>query len=523
VETELGDTSLSKDIQSNTIALDDLSQSNSARGPSLVPITERSPAPLVGGSPALQACPANPNDLVSNVVLSTGGVASTGASQNTVEVSLALPLSLAKQNPDVIVIGNNLRIPTSHFKVTLQTGSTAKTLTLSAPVSTLSGSGRKTLLINIVESLPESAKTITVTLSDLAFECPNSTSPTLIAAASQSGNVTPNATLQASDIDILNKANKDAAAKRSSDKNYRLGFSAAKGDDGKAQGAADIAINKTLFGGSRSGTIFDFFDQADIALQMKKSSAEDTDPRHLTLGLNLRRSFLIDSRLQKADAGQPRSATIAARDKSKGFFRVLSITEGLNFEGEAFDFRTSNFVSDTNFEVASIAKKLGSGFYNFNIFAGPEIGRSLAKPDAAVAVGATPDQLSQVNWITRFKAGGEFTLKLMPAGSDDKWGVELNLGYVNRYLFTNEVITQESMKDGQTTKKLVTVEDGNKAWRQADLKVFLFGNDKQRYGVKFSYSKGQLPPTFTPTKGFQFGVVIESKDDTKGGQPVSNK
>jgi hypothetical protein len=101
--------------------------------------------------------------------------------------------------------------------------------------------------------------------------------------------------------------------------------------------------------------------------------------------------------------------------------------------------------------------------------------------------------------------------------------VELNLGYVNRHLFSSEVFTQESTKDGETTRKLVTIGKGNRAWRQADLKLFLFGNQSARYGVQLSYQNGQLPPAFTPTKGFKFGLVIESSDDKQSGEAANEQ
>src|SRR5262249_54277894 len=227
-------------------------------------------------------------------------------------------------------------------------------------------------------------------------------------------------------------------------------------------------------------------------------------------------TYLVFSSLKASN-----TSTAGHDDRSKGFFRVLMINEGLNLEGEAFDFKTTNFVSDMHIELASIAKKLGSGFYNLNLFAGPEIGRNLSKPDGATAVGVTADQLGKVDWITRFKAGGQFTLRLLPAGKEDNWGVELDLGYVNRRIFNSEVFTQQTMKDGQTIKKLVTIGEGNRAWRQADLKVFLFGDQSMRYGLKFAYTNGQLPPAFTPTKSFQFGLFAESSDDKRSGEPVN--
>lgn len=478
------------------------------------------------GVAARQACPANLNDLIKSVVLVTGAVNSSGSAQNTFEVTLNVPLSATNQPPDVLVVGTgnvqNLQIPATHVKITVQAGATATVLTPSPPITTLSGTGRDTLLINLLSPIPPAATKATITLSDLAFECPSAAAPTLIGATSLTGNITPNDTLLASDIAALNEANKAASAKRSNDKNFRMGFTTVKGDTGGAEGAADISFSKRLFGGGpKTGTLFDYFDQADIAFALKKSTAEDVDPRHLTIGFNVRKSFLVDSRLRIPDAGTMTRSEAQRRVKSKGFFRVLMIKQGLNLEGEAFDFKTTNFVSDTHFELASIAKKLGSGFYNLNIFAGPEIGRNLAKPDAATTTGTTPAQLAAADWITRLKAGGEFTLRLLPSAMGDNWGVEVNLGYVNRHLFSSEVFTQETMEDGETIRKLVTVGKGNRAWRQADLKVYLFGNESARYGVKLSYHNGQLPPAFTPTKGFQFGLVIESPDDTQGGEAAN--
>jgi hypothetical protein len=430
-------------------------------------------------------------------------------SQNSQEITLRVPLSLLHQPVDVTARGNEVSIPASHFTIKVHDGTPPITLTPAGPISTISE--RTALRFPLTGLIPPSATTVNVMLRDLVFECPAGNS-TVSEAESKSGEIISNADARAEAIEALNKANKEAAAKRSNDKNFRLGFSAAKGASGDAQGAADISINRKFFGGENTGTVFDFFDQADLALQLKKASAEKSDPRHLTLGINLRKTYLVFSRLKIATEHN---------DRSKGFFRVLMINDGLNLEGEAFDFKTTNFVSDTHIELASIAKKLGSGYYNMNLFFGPEIGRNLSKPDGGAAVGVTADQLGKVGWITRLKAGGQFTLRLLPAERGNKWGVELDLGYVNRRLFNGEVFTQETMKDGQTIKKLVTIGEGNRAWRQADLKVFLFGDQSLRYGVKFSYTNGQLPPAFTPTKSFQFGLVVESTDDKRSGEPVN--
>ena len=135
---------------------------------------------------------------------------------------------------------------------------------------------------------------------------------------------------------------------------------------------------------------------------------------------------------------------------------------------------------------------------------------------------ATTMQLAKVNWIQRLKYGGKLALRYLPTDNTGaKWGVELDLGYVNRHLFNDEVATEIMKKEGKDTIKTLMIAKGNKAWRQADLKVFFFSDGKARYGFKLSYNHGQLPPTFTFTKGFQFGFVVESKDDKSNGAAVN--
>ena len=111
------------------------------------------------------------------------------------------------------------------------------------------------------------------------------------------------------------------------------------------------------------------------------------------------------------------------------------------------------------------------------------------------------------------------TVRYLPTSdSGDHWGLEGNLAFVNRHLFSSEVFT-ETINAGST--KVSSIGKGNKIWRQADLKLFLFGDEKARYGFKFSYLNGALPPAFTTTRGFQYGFVVETTDDKANGQPAN--
>ena len=285
-------------------------------------------------------------------------------------------------------------------------------------------------------------------------------------------------------------------------------------------------INKTFPRESLSGTILDFFDQANLSFQVKKSTAEKADPRHLNIGLDLRKTFLVflparPTPLTTNTVSVNSLETIAndiKQTRNKGFFRVLSVGGGLKLEGEAFDFKTVNFVSDPSIELGSIAKRLGSkGYYNLSILGGAELGRNLSKPTDGTASSAA---LSEVNWIARMMGGGQFTLRYLPTDETGAhWGVELNLAYVNRHLFKKEVFTEAG--ESGTAPKITRIGEGNRPWRQADLKLFLFGDEKARYGFKVTYMNGSLPPAFTPTKGFQYGFVVETTDDKTNGKPAN--
>ena len=82
---------------------------------------------------------------------------------------------------------------------------------------------------------------------------------------------------------------------------------------------------------------------------------------------------------------------------------------------------------------------------------------------------------------------------------------------------------QDILRDGQTVQERVTIQKGTRPWRQADLKLFLFGDENMRYGIKFSFYSGSLPPSFAKTRALQVGIVIQSNDEKTAGAPVSKQ
>jgi hypothetical protein len=504
-----------------------------AKGPSAADVSPSDSTPSPNTAALDVGCPAKPDDLIKSTYL----VASSGA-PTTLFVELTMPLSLT-QDSDVTIVPpaagpaslSQLSIPQNHFQIVTEHGTSSKTFSAGEyqPAETKSGFGRKRLDIKITGALSAGDTDLKIKLINLRFDCSSDTSPapTLIASANKTGTV-----YDAISFDAATKKEYDAAiaaAKSPDRKAFSAGFAAAKGDGSKAQGAGDFLINKNFSRKDLNGTILDVFDQVNLSFQVKKSTAQNVDPRYLNLGLDFRKTFLIFTPKKPTAINGATAANIEAqmqtaanelkRARNKGFFRVAAIGGGVKLEGEAFDFKTVNFVADPSVEIGSIAKRIGSkGYYNVSFIGGGEIGRNLSKPDAGAAGSPSSASLHTVNWIARLMGGGQMTLRYLPTDdSGAHWGVELNMAYAMRHLFQSEVFTDTTATGGKTS----TVRKGNQPWRQADLKFFLFGDQKARYGFKFSYMNGALPPAFTRTKGFQYGFIIETSDDKTNGQAAN--
>lgn len=475
---------------------------------------------------AATPCP----DQIVNAVHIAPGAPGTGGN---LFIELAVPLSKTQSPPITTTAGGQISIPQSLIQITTQHGPTSHLLATTdyGPARTISGFGPKFLKVQLTAPLQAGDTDVTAALLNVTFDCGNGTGngSTLIASTSQTGKIFDVNAYNAKTAKDYDEAVK--AAKSPDRKAFSAGFAAAKGDGEKAEGASDLLINKSFSASSLQGTILDFFDLANLSFQVKKSTAEKADPRYLNLGLNLRKTFLVflpkrpDTLTIASNATSSQIETAIStinnqvnKSRNKGFFRVLSVGGGLKLEGEAFDFKTVNFVSDPTIELGSIAKRIGSkGFYNFSILGGAELGRNLSKPTNGTT---SSTALDEVNWIARMMGGGQFTLRYLPSDeTGSHWAVELNLAYVNRHLFKKEVFTEAA--ESGTAPKITRIGEGNRAWRQADLKLFLFGDEKARYGFKVTYMNGSLPPAFTPTKGFQYGFIVETTDGDPNRKPAN--
>jgi hypothetical protein len=297
------------------------------------------------------------------------------------------------------------------------------------------------------------------------------------------------------------------------DRNLFAGFAAVKGEGGEGAGAADILINqKFTSGGLKNGTLFD---NAAVSLMVKKNSGANADPRAMHTGLVLTKVLHWGAAYRVRTRKNPTSGDATYLLNRNGWFRGMVIDEMLRMEGDASNFKTVNFVSDSQFVLPSVVKRIGDlGFYNFRLIGGPEFGKNMTSPDAT-----NPAAVPKVDYIRRTKAGADLTLRWGESQiTPGRFAVEMDLAYVNRWIHSPEPVLRDIVKEGKTVQELITIERGSRPWRQARVKVWLFGNEKIRYGISATYSSGSLPPSFAQTKAFQFGFVFETADDESSGE-----
>jgi hypothetical protein len=319
-------------------------------------------------------------------------------------------------------------------------------------------------------------------------------------------------------------------AKTADEKNIFGSFVAAKGEDGQAAGAADIVVNRDLTAGA-APTVGSLFDTAFTTIKIKKTSAENADPRGFDASVTLQKTLLLGGARQYLLACSQgttiecldRADLVASDNALTSFFRAFLFNEALHLESDAFSFESVNFVSDTHLQLGSVAKAVTQdGYFSLRLHGGGEFGRSLQKP--STAAGTSDVNTDTVDWVKRLKAGAELTFKWLPGdNTGTSWAVELSARAVFRRLYADEtIIEQITNENNETIPARVQVAKGNRPWREADAKVFLFATDKARYGFRLSYMRGSLPPTYKETKGFTFGFVVETADDRSDNKSANN-
>jgi len=314
----------------------------------------------------------------------------------------------------------------------------------------------------------------------------------------------------------LKKLEDTPQAKSSDEKNiFASGFTT-KGEGEDAEGGAEIHLNSKDLG------VPNLF----AALHLLKGTGENADPKNFELELKHRTTFIFGRKNLAAardalDAGNTALAQGLIDDYRKRIFSSIHVDLGGKLEAEALGFDVANFVGEGNIKILSRTKTLfgsKSGFYKFRLIpAGLEAGYNLGKTDEAAAAAIDPklaEQLAEVDWITRFKAGAGFTLFYRNVESKLPFKrIEVDLQGVYRYLFSREV------KFDETTKKNILTDKGHKPWFQGDLKFFLADSDRGKVGFKLTFNRGSLPPVFAQTKSFQFGLIFETSEDEPKANP----
>jgi len=306
-------------------------------------------------------------------------------------------------------------------------------------------------------------------------------------------------------------------AKSSDEKNiFASGFTS-KGEGKDAEGGAEIHLNSKDLG------VPNLF----ASLHLRKATGEKADPKNFELELKHRTTFifgskdLVDAR-DALDNGNTVRAQSLIDQYQKRVFSSIHLDLGGKLEAEALGFDVTNFVGEGTVKVLSRTKTLfgsKSGFYKFQLIPGGlELGYNLGKTDEAAAAAIDPKlaaQLAEVDWITRYKAGANFTLFYRnPETKLPFKRIEIDLQGVYRYLFNREV------KFDEASKKNILTDKGSKPWFQGDLKFFVADNDRGKVGFKLTFNRGSLPPVFAQTKSFQFGLIFEtSEDEPKATKP----
>ena len=177
-------------------------------------------------------------------------------------------------------------------------------------------------------------------------------------------------------------------------------------------------------------------------------------------------------------------------------------------EGDPTNFDVTNFVAESGFHLQTMTRGfLGRrGFWRgYVVPAGIEVGQSLG---TTVPTPVDPEVEPEVNRIARYKAGAGFTVFYDNPGTQlPLRRVEIDINGVMRQLFLTE-----SRFNGETNLT-DTTDKGFNGYAQIDFKVFFVETIAGRYGFKLSFNRGRLPPVYADVNSFDFGFLVESRDD----------
>jgi hypothetical protein len=203
------------------------------------------------------------------------------------------------------------------------------------------------------------------------------------------------------------------------------------------------------------------------------------------------------------------AAVDALTNIQKRYFRSIYLDNAFSYEGDVSGSsigNISNVLYDGKLYVNSAALPIvgKSGFINFQVLpVGVEAGYNVS------ASTTTGSSVSSNNYsIARLVNGAIFSLLYQPQEKPDSSpNVSLDLGIVNRYLFTKELYYN------QTTKQTTFTNSGDRYYAEANLKVLLGAIGPGRPGVQVGFQRGWLPPAYAFTKMFTVSLIYQTSDD----------
>ena len=291
-------------------------------------------------------------------------------------------------------------------------------------------------------------------------------------------------------------------------KNFYVMMAAVKtaDGDGDGAGAADISMNQTFYKSARE--VGALFDNAAIKFMTKKSTGTNADPRAQLVGVEFTKALLWRA-ANRARKGEEFEKTERQNlVQGRGWTRGAVVYEMLQLEGDAYDFNAVNYVSDTQFTVPSIAKRLTSrGFWNFRCWQVPNLGEAAARPRRA-----PPRRSPASRHRTTFS--GRRSVPISPFGGGEPRATRRDLRSSRRRPCDAVPVSRRVCGRGRRPGW----QDGAGAGDDRKRNAALDASEHEAVSVwhrhrpirrSSTYYRGGLPPLFAHANAFQFGMVID--------------